>query len=108
MSWLTACLLKGLGVMDGRTCRVSVDEGYVNPNGTEAVLAEVYFDYEKGDCRISPSRNLPEDQRSRSLRTIYDIGLDGISLSRERCVHIEEIKRHIDSKGTRRKSPGSD
>ena len=83
---------------------VSVGEGYVNPNGTAADQAEDYFEYDELHCRISPSRNLPEGQRARSLRTIYDIGLDGASLSRERRIHIEELRRHLDAKGTQRRS----
>ena len=82
---------------------VSVNDGYVNPNGSAAGPAEDYFEYEELHCRISPSRNLPEDQRSRSLRTIYDIGLDDASLSLERRVHIEELRQHLDAKGTRRR-----
>ena len=83
---------------------VSVGDGYVNPNGTAADPAEDYFEYEELHCRISPSLNLPEDQRSRSLRTIYDIGLDGASLSQERRIHLEELRQHLDAKGTRRRS----
>ena len=83
---------------------VSVVDGYVNPNGTAAGPAEDYFEYEELQCRISPSRNLPEDQRSRSLRTIYDIGLDDASLSRMRRIHIEELKQHLNAKGRRRRS----
>ena len=82
---------------------VSVGEGYVNPNGTAADPAENYFEYDGLHCRVSPSRNLPEGQRARSLRTIYDIGLDGASLSRERRIHIEELRRHLDAKGTQRR-----
>lgn len=83
---------------------VSVGDGYVDPNGTVSDLAEDYFEYDEFHCRISPSRNLPQRQRSKSLRTIYDIGLDGTSLSQERRIHIEEIKRHLDAKGTQRRS----
>ena len=83
---------------------VSVDDGYVNPNGTAGDPAEDYFEYEEFHCSISPSKNLPEDQRSRSLRTIYDIGLDGLSLSQQRRIHIEELRQHLEAKGTRRKS----
>ena len=83
---------------------VSVGDGYVNPNGTAADPAEDYFEYEELQCRISPSRNLPEGQRSRSLRTIYDIGLDGPALAQQRRIHIEELRQHLDAKGTRRKS----
>ena len=83
---------------------VSVDDGYVNPNGTAGDPAEDYFEYEEFHCSISPSQNLPEDQRSRSLRTIYDIGLDGLSLSQQRRIHIEELRQHLEAKGTRRKS----
>ena len=83
---------------------VSVSDGYVPPNGTAADRAEDYFEYDKPYCRISPSRNLPEGQRSKALRTIYDIGLDDSSLSVQRGIHIEEIKQHLDSKGTRRRA----
>ena len=83
---------------------VSVDDGYVTPNGTAADPAEDYFEYDVLHCRISPSRNLPECQRSRSLRTIYDIGLDGASLSQERRIHIEELRQHLDAKGRRRRT----
>ena len=83
---------------------VSVDDGYVNPNGTGAGTAEDYFEYNEDHFRISPSGNLPEGQRSRALRTIYDIGLDGASLSQERRIHIEELRQHLDAKGTQRRS----
>ena len=83
---------------------VSVGDGYVNPNGTAADLAEDYFEYDDVRVRVFPSRNLPEGQRSKAIRTIYDIGLDGDSLSRERRIHIEEIRQHLNSKGTQRKA----
>ena len=82
---------------------VSVDEGYVTPNGTGANAAENYFEYEVLQCSISPAQNLPEDQRSRSLRTIYDIELDSPSLSQQRRAHIEELKQHLEVKGGRRR-----
>ena len=83
---------------------VSVDVGYVNPNGTADVPAEDYFEYDEIHCRISPSQHLPEGQRSKPLRMIYDIELDDSLLSVGRRVYIEEIKQHLDSKGTRRKA----
>ena len=83
---------------------VSVDEGYVNPNDTATNPAEDYFEYDELSCCVSPSRILPEGQRSKALRTLYDIGFDGASLSRERRSHIEEIRRYINSKGTQRKT----
>ena len=83
---------------------VSVDVGYVNPNGTADVPAEDYFEYDEIHCRISPSQNLPAGQRSKALRTIYDIELDASLLSVGRRVYIEEIKQHLNSKGTRRRA----
>ena len=83
---------------------VPVGVGYVNPNGTTNDPAEDYFEYDEIHCRISPSRNLPEGQRSKALRTIYDIGLDDALLPAGRRVYIEEIRQHLDSKGTRRRA----
>lgn len=80
---------------------VSADEGYVNPNRNCAVPAEDYFEYDDIQCVVAPSRSLPEDQRSKALRTIFDIGLDDDALSRERLIHIKEILQHLNSKGTR-------
>jgi len=83
---------------------VSVGDGYVNPNGTAADPAEDYFEYDELHGGVSPSRNLAGGQRSKALRTIYDIGLDAAALSRERRIHVEEIKQHLDSKGRRRRA----
>lgn len=83
---------------------VTVDEGYVNPNRTATDPAEDFFEYDEIRCRVSPSRSMPEGQRSKALRTICDIGLDDVSLSRERRIHIEEIRQHLHSKGTRRRA----
>ena len=81
-----------------------VRDGYVDPNQTVGIPAQDYFDYDNLHCSIVPSRNLPEDQRSRAFRTIYDIGLEDTLLSQERRIHIEELRQHIDGKGVRRKS----
>ena len=87
---------------------VPVSDGYVNPNQNAGIPAQDYFEYNKVDCSIAPSRNLPEDQRSKALRTIYDIGLEDALLSQERRIHIEELRQHIDGKGARRKSQEMD
>ena len=90
---------------DGWTYRpVPVSDGYVDPNQTVGVPAQDYFEYDTLHCSIVPSQNLPDDQRSRAFRTIYDIGLEDASLAQERRIHMEELKRHIDGKGIRRKS----
>ncbi|MCY4558776.1 MAG: hypothetical protein OXF79_20840 [Chloroflexi bacterium] len=82
---------------------VSVDVGYVNPNGIDDP-AEGYFEYDEVEYRIAPSRDLPDDRRSKALRTIFDIGLDEESLSQERRNHIDVIKQYLESKGTRRRT----
>lgn len=83
---------------------VPVADGYVDPSGTEDDPAEAYFAYDELYCLISPSPYLPDDRRSKALRTIYDIGLDDALFSQERRIHIEELKRHLDAKGTQRRS----
>lgn len=90
---------------DGWTYRpVPVAEGYVDPNRTEAMPAEDYFEYDESRCRISPSLGLSEGRRSKALRTIHDIGLDRETLSRERRLHVEEIKQHVGAKAMQRRS----
>ena len=83
---------------------VPVADGYVDPSGVAVDPAEGYFEYDEVDCWISPSRDLPDDRRSKALRTIYDVGLDGALLSQERRIHIEGLRRHLDDKGTQRRS----
>ena len=83
---------------------VPVADGYVDPSGAGIDPAEGYFEYDQLDCRISPSRDLPDDRRSKALRTIYDVGLGGASLSQERRIHIEVLRRHLNDKGTQRRS----
>ena len=83
---------------------VPVSDGYMNPNQNGGIPAQDCFEYDSAHCSINPSQNLSDDQRSRALRTICDIGLDDTSLAEERLIHLEELREHINGKGTRRKS----
>ena len=81
---------------------VPVAEGYVDPSYAVGMSAEDYFEYDELDASITPSRALNEEQRSRALRTILDIGLDDGSISQDRHGHIQAIKTYVKSKGTQR------
>ena len=72
-----------------------------NKNG---VPSENYFVYDASDCTVSPSDALVSNQRSRALRTLYDIGLGSAELAHERADHIEHVKTYLANKGTRRRA----
>lgn len=83
---------------------VSLADGYVDPNQSGGTPAQDYFDYSDQDGSIAPSQTLGSNQRSKALRTIFDIGLEDSALSQERLSYIRELKSHIASKGTQREA----
>ena len=83
---------------------VPVGQGYVDPNQGGGTLAQDYFEYGDQDGSIAPSQALGDDQRSKALRTICDIGLDEAKLSQERRGHIRALRSHAASKGSQRET----
>ena len=81
---------------------VTVADDYVDPNDGGGVPAQDYFEYNEQDASIAPSQAVSEEQRSKALRTIFDVGLDDIGLSLERYGYIQALKAHIAGKGTQR------
>lgn len=103
--WKESAIDNELGnraVADGWTYTpVSVSDGYVNPNDSSG-LAEDYFQYDQRDGSIAPAQAVDEEERSKALRTIFDVGLDDVGLSKQRHEHIQALKGHIADKGTQR------
>ena len=81
---------------------VTVADGYVDPNDGGGAPAQDYFEYDPQDGSITPSPAVSAEQRSKALRTIFDMGLDEVALSEERRRYIEDLKEHIAAKGTQR------
>ena len=64
--------------------------GYVCPNGDQPRPAEDFFRYHQNG-RIVPNESLGCEERSRALRTIYDLGLNDCDLMERRRKHLENL-----------------
>ena len=83
---------------------VAVADGYVDPNRGGGTPAQDYFEYSNQNGSIAASRSLGSGQRSKALRTIFDIGLENPTLSQERLSHIQELRSHVAGKGAQRQA----
>ena len=96
-------LLRDIAAQDGWAYTApSIDEGYVD-GASSTSDSEVQFFAFDGKGRIIPNVDLLDDgQKSRALRTIYDIDLNGVEYYR--AVHLANIFFHIGNLPRRRRT----
>lgn len=75
--------------------------GYVCPNGDQPRPAEDFFRYHQNG-RIVPNESLGCEERSRALRTIYDLGLNDCDLMERRRKHLENLNNTLKRKGRKK------
>ena len=80
---------------------VSTLAGYVDPNSNSGQNAEDCFGFDNSG-HISPSSGLQQAEKSKALRTMFDLGLDTTPLRLARDRHLKNLRDHIRNKGTLR------